>query len=156
MKFLGNNESDQERQPILEREQLRNQANQAELVERIVRAVQKDGVYQVLPGLYFHRESKLTQPHHGVSDPAFCVIAQGNKEVHLGDNVYRYDPAHYLLATVELPITSEVIEASEEHPYLSLRMQLDPDLVRVRLAIERGQTPVETSRKPTISNQIHV
>jgi hypothetical protein len=29
------------------------------------------------------------------------VIAQGSKEVLLGDSRYRYDPAHYLLATVE-------------------------------------------------------
>ena len=30
---------------------------------------------------------------------SFCVIAQGSKEVLLGDERYRYDPAHYLIAT---------------------------------------------------------
>jgi hypothetical protein len=35
-------------------------------------------------------------------------------------------PVNYLLATIELPIVSHVIEASPERPYLSLRLELDP------------------------------
>jgi AraC-like DNA-binding protein len=57
------------------------------------------------------------------------VIAQGSKEVLLGTDRYQYDPMHYLLATVELPITSQILEASKEQPYLSLRLDLDPILV---------------------------
>jgi len=57
------------------------------------------------------------------------VIAQGSKEVLLGDSRYRYDPSHYLLATVELPRVSQVLEASKERPYLSLRLELAPTLV---------------------------
>jgi AraC-like DNA-binding protein len=57
------------------------------------------------------------------------VIAQGSKEVLLGDSRYRYDAAHFLLATVELPVVTRVIEASAERPYLSLRLELDPALV---------------------------
>lgn len=36
---------------------------------------------------------------------------------------------HYLLATVELPIVSQILEASQARPYLSLRLDLDPTLV---------------------------
>jgi AraC-like DNA-binding protein len=57
------------------------------------------------------------------------VIAQGSKEVLLGDSRYRYDPSQYLLATVELPRVSQVLEASKERPYLSLRLELAPTLV---------------------------
>ena len=57
------------------------------------------------------------------------MIAQGSKEVLLGDDRYRYDPAHYLLATAELPVASQIIEASQERPYLSLLLELDPALV---------------------------
>src|SRR5690349_11884429 len=91
-----------------EREVIKTQVNQDELVERIERAISEDGVKQVLGGLFFNRSSKLTQPNHTLSAPAFCVIAQGSKEVLLGENLYRYDPAHYLIATVELPITSKI------------------------------------------------
>jgi AraC-like DNA-binding protein len=57
------------------------------------------------------------------------MIAQGSKEVWLGDTRYRYDPAHYLIATVELPVGGQITEASEDQPYLSLRLELDPTLI---------------------------
>ncbi len=68
-------------------------------------------------------------PVHGVTQAYFCVIAQGSKEVLLGDSRYHYDPMHYLLATVGLPSVSHVLEASKERPYLSLRLELPPALV---------------------------
>jgi len=64
-----------------------------------------------------------------VVEPSICVIAQGSKEVLLGESRYHYDPAHYLLTTVALPRVSQVLSASKEQPYLSLRLELDPSLV---------------------------
>ena len=55
-------------------------------------------------------------PVHSVSKPSFCVIAQGSKEIFLGDSRYQYDPFHYLLATIELPSVSHVLEASQSDP----------------------------------------
>jgi AraC-like DNA-binding protein len=111
------------------REAQRVQADREELVERIARAVPEDGTVQPLKGLYLSRVSLPLQPLHGVLKPSLCVIAQGSKEVLLGDSRYRYDPAHYLLASVELPTISRVLEASKEQPYLSLRLELLPTLV---------------------------
>jgi AraC-like DNA-binding protein len=112
-----------------ERQTHRAHAYREELAERIARAIPEDGSADPLKGLRLNRSSTPTEPLHGVSHPAFCVIAQGSKEVLLGDSRYRYDPAHYLLATVELPVVGRVIEASAERPYLSLRLDLDPALV---------------------------
>src|SRR5688500_13040440 len=112
-----------------ERETQRAHSFQEELAERIARAVPRDGTVEPLKGLHLNRYANQTDPLHGVSTPCFCVIAQGSKEVLLGESRYRYDPAHYCLATVELPIVSRVIEASVERPYLSLRLELDPALV---------------------------
>lgn len=115
----------------------REQANRAELVERIARAVREDGRVEPLKGLRLNRASAPTELTHGVSDPAFCVIAQGSKEVFLGEDRYQYDPMHYLLATAELPVVSHVIEASPEQPYLSLVVKLDPTLVSA-VMVEAG------------------
>jgi AraC-like DNA-binding protein len=82
-----------------------------------------------LKGLGLHRESSTKELVHSVSVPAFAVIAQGSKEVFLGDDRYQYDPMHYLLVTSELPIVTCVLEASQEQPYLSLAVRLDPTLV---------------------------
>ena len=75
-----------------ERETHRAQVNTEELVERIARAIREDGTVEPLEGLYLNRASSPTEPVYGVSKPAFCVIAQGSKEILLGDNRYRYDP----------------------------------------------------------------
>src|SRR5436309_4217361 len=112
-----------------EREAQRLQTDREELVERIARAVREDGTVQPLEGLYLSHVSLPLQPLHGVLEPSLCVVAQGSKEVLLGESRYRYDPAHYLLASVELPTISRVLEASKERPYLSLRLELPPTLV---------------------------
>jgi hypothetical protein len=57
------------------------------------------------------------------------LLAQGSKEIFLGADRYQYDPAHYLRTTIELLVVSQILEASQERPYLSLRLQLDPTLV---------------------------
>jgi AraC-like DNA-binding protein len=112
-----------------DRESQRVQANREELVERIARAMREDGTAQLLQGLHLSRCSLPLQPVHSVLEPSVCVIAQGSKEVLLGKSRYRYDSSHYLLATVDLPRISQVLEASKERPYLSLRLELAPTLV---------------------------
>lgn len=74
--------------------------------------------------------------------PAFCVIAQGRKEVLLGGDRYQYDPMHYLLATIEMPIASQVLDVSPENPHLSLRLDLDPALVS-SVMVEAGYPPAQ-------------
>jgi AraC-like DNA-binding protein len=115
--------------PQTEREAKRAQANRAELTERIAHAIRQDGMIEPLKGLHFNRVSTPVEPCHNVSIPAFCAIAQGNKEILLGNDRYQYDSMHYLLATAELPIVSQILEASKEKPYLSLRLDLNPSLV---------------------------
>jgi AraC-like DNA-binding protein len=127
--------------PQSEREAHRVQASRDELVERIARAIHEDGIVEPLEGLQLRRASSPTELGHGVSYPALCAIAQGSKEILLGDNRYRYDPAHYLITTAALPITSRIIEASEERPYLGLVLRLDPTLVGSVMVEARHPVP---------------
>jgi AraC-like DNA-binding protein len=75
------------------------------------------------------------------------VVAQGSKEFLLGERRYRYDPFHYLLVTVDLPNVGQVLEASQERPFLSLRLSLAPTIVssvmlEAGYASPRGHTDV--------------
>jgi AraC-like DNA-binding protein len=114
---------------LVEQAEQRGRASREELAERIASVVREDGVLEPMQGLHFTRNSEPTQRVHGVSRPCFCVIAQGGKEVYLGESRYPYDAEHYMLATVELPVTGRVVKASREQPYLALRLELDPALV---------------------------
>src|SRR5215470_2658693 len=104
-------------------------AERSELAERILSSLLSNGVLEIFPGVTIYRSSTPTHPLHSVFTPAFCVIAQGSKQVVLGDESFKYDTGHYLIATLDLPIVSCVLEASEEKPYLSFRVDLDPALV---------------------------
>lgn len=111
------------------RESPRLRACRDELAERIARSVPRDGTVEPLAGLRLRRASAPTGLRHGVTATAFCVTAQGSKELLLGEGCYRYDPGHYLIATAALPVVSRITEASAERPFLSLLISLDPALV---------------------------
>jgi AraC-like DNA-binding protein len=111
------------------REAQRAQSNREELAERIAKALPEDGTLDVTPSFRLARSSKPTEPIHSLYQPAFCVVAQGRKHALLGEEVFRYDPGHYLIYTVDLPLTFQVEEASEERPYLGFRLNLDSSLV---------------------------
>ena len=108
-----------------------------ELAERIARHVAEDGSVEAAPGLFLYRFSSPTGPRYGVTEPSFCVIAQGSKEVLLGKERYRYDASHYLLVSAELPVAGHIVDASKEQPYLAVRLVLDPAVV-TEVLIEAG------------------
>lgn len=134
--------------PTLDRESRRREADLVELAQRIARVSHCDGGVEIQPGLHFHRGSCTTERFHGVSEPALCVIAQGSKEVMVGEERLRYDPAHYLITTVDLPMTAQVVDASPEKPYLGFRLVLDPAVVtQVMLELDEGGRRGEGSVK---------
>ena len=118
----------------------RAQRNREELVERIAQALPEDGTLDVFPGFRLARSSQPTEPVRSIYQPAFCFVAQGGKQALLGEEVFRYDPGHYLLYTVDLPLTFQVKQASAERPYLGLRLDLDSSLV-ASVMMESGIEP---------------
>ncbi len=115
--------------PQADREKERAHADREELVERIGRAIRADGTVQPLPRLHLYRHSVPLEQVYSVAEPSLCVVAQGSKEFLLGESRYRYDPFHYLLVTVDLPSVGQILEASRDCPFLSLRLDLPPSLV---------------------------
>ena len=111
------------------REAQRTRSNSEELIDRIAAALPADGTLEPFPGFHLARASNPTEPVQSVYPPSFCFVAQGSKRALLGEEVFRYDPEHYMIYTVDLPITFQVDEASEDRPYLGFRMDLEPALV---------------------------
>ena len=98
----------------------------AALADIISRHAPTDGTHScALPGVKLHRASTPTMPMPVIYEPTLCIVAQGRKRAMLGSNAFIYDPASYLIASVDLPIMGSVIEASVERPYLCLQLDLD-------------------------------
>jgi AraC-like DNA-binding protein len=100
-----------------------------ELIERMAAALPTDGTVEPFSGFRLSRASSPTEPVQAVYEPSFCFVAQGSKKALLAGEIFRYDPRHYLIFTVDLPVTFQVEEASPEKPYFGFRLGLDPALV---------------------------
>lgn len=99
----------------------------AELAALIAQNAPEDGAHATpLPRVFLHRASQLNEPLHAVYEPAVCLIAQGSKRAMVGDNLYSYSGGQYLVISVDVPVVSQLVEASPEKPFLSLRIDLDP------------------------------
>lgn len=83
----------------------------------------------LITGLTMKAISKPTEPIHSIDEPVFAVIAQGAKRTVLADRVFEYRAGHFLVASVELPVTSRVISASEKTPFLGCGLALKPELI---------------------------
>jgi hypothetical protein len=101
-----------------------------ELGSLIERFTGTDGVHTTsIPRVFLLRSSHPTEQLHAVQEPAICIVAQGRKQVMAGTSVYLYDRAKYLIASVDIPIVGQILEASPAAPYLCLRLDLDPSVI---------------------------
>jgi AraC-like DNA-binding protein len=89
-----------------------------------------------IPGLTLHRRTAPTAPCSMTYQPGVTVIAQGRKRVELGRKIFIYDASRFLLTSVDLPVVSRVIEASEKVPCLALSLKLEMPVVRELLSRE--------------------
>jgi AraC-like DNA-binding protein len=116
----------------------------AGLIERF--AVTEGGQETAIGGLRLTRSSEPGLATRGVQEPALCLIAQGAKRVLLGDEIFEYHPSSLIVASVDLPVSGQVIQATPQAPYLGFVMRLDPRQVadaalQARLAApEEGAT----------------
>jgi AraC-like DNA-binding protein len=81
-------------------------------------------------------------------EPSVTVIAQGRKRIELGRNVFIYDASRFLLTSVDLPVVSRVIEASEGVPCLALSLKLEMPMVRELLSREEMHVAEAPSDSP--------
>jgi AraC-like DNA-binding protein len=100
-----------------------------------------------IPGLMLVRRTSKTAPCSMTYEPGVTVIAQGRKRVDLGRNTFIYDASRFLLTSVDLPVVSRVIEASEEVPCLALWLKLEMPVVRELLS----QEEIEVAEAPSAS-----
>lgn len=125
-----------------------------ELIDLIARFAKKDGDHPTaIPGVSVHRRSGTGTKSCGSYRPSLALIAQGAKQVVLGDDVYRYGGADYLLTSIDLPVTTQIVEASEDKPYLSVMFGIDT--TRISSLLEHagnGGTPAPSARGMTVSS----
>jgi AraC-like DNA-binding protein len=115
----------------------RGETAREEIVERMSRLLPEDGRIDFVPGLLLIKSSVPSEPVQSLFQPSFCFVAQGRKRASVGGEVFLYDPFHYLIFTVDLPVAFEIEAPSKELPYLGLSLNLDSALV-ASVIVESG------------------
>jgi AraC-like DNA-binding protein len=104
-----------------------------------------------VPGLRLSRRTAPTAPTSANYEPSLAVVAQGRKRADLGGTTFIFDESRYLLTSLDLPVICNVIEASEQVPYLCFVLKLEISVVRELLSREEIQAPEVPSDKPAMA-----
>ncbi len=103
-----------------------------------------------IPGLTLHRRTEPTTPCSGTYEASVIVVAQGRKRVDLGKNTFYYGASRYLLTAVDLPIVSQVVEASEATPCLAMALRLEMQVVRELVSREESPATEAATDNPAM------
>jgi len=124
------------------------------LGEGIARWTVKNGrLITAIPALSLRQWESPTELSSYMHEPSLCLVAQGAKRVLLGKESYTYDAYHFLITAVDLPVVSQIIEASREKPFLGLVLRLDRRSI-AQMMVDRDvplPSPQQASRGMAVS-----
>jgi len=114
------------------------------LAQRIATLAGKAGEHSTaIPGLFLYYRTTPTACYRASYEPSLSVFVQGRKRIILGDNEYLCDGSSFLVSSIDVPAQSQIIEASEKTPLLSMFLSLD--LPTVREVLSRDDIPESKS-----------
>ncbi len=93
-------------------------------------------------GLSLFRQTACTPCYMASVEPSVSVFVQGRKRINIGGVEYRCDESSFLVASIDVPVQSQIIEASEAVPQLAMRLKLDMQMVRE--VVSREDLPEST------------
>jgi len=111
----------------------------------------KERLITEVPGLLLSRRTAPTAPASATYEPSLAVVAQGRKRADLAGTTFIFDESRYLLTSLDLPVICNVIDASEEVPYLCFVLKLEMPVVRELLSREEIQAPDAPSDRPAMA-----
>ncbi|MCG8519562.1 MAG: AraC family transcriptional regulator [Pseudomonadales bacterium] len=116
------------------------------LEDRILKIAQIAGDYETdIPAITVHRRDDVSDPVPCIYDLGLAITIAGQKQVSVGTELYVNEPGQGLLASVDLPVSSGVTQASSSNPYLGIMLRLDS---RLALQVAAGLSLPRPSRDP--------
>jgi AraC-like DNA-binding protein len=118
------------------------------LASRIAAKAQTAGEHPTsISGLMLFRRTAPSSCYRATYEPSLNVFAQGRKMIHLGGTEYLCDGSSFLLSSIDVPVQSQIVEASEDAPLLSMLLRLDMRTVRDVLSRDDLPEPVGPSQR---------
>jgi hypothetical protein len=98
-----------------------------ELTALVERYAQSEGLTPTeWPGLSFFRADAPSDRTCAMYEPCLGVLLQGSKHILLGEERLEQENGHYLISSIDVPVSAQVMRASRREPCLCLTLRLDP------------------------------
>ncbi|AIC30429.1 AraC family transcriptional regulator protein (plasmid) [Rhizobium etli bv. mimosae str. IE4771] len=114
------------------------------LLDAVTAYIEKQGGGQglfptAIEGFNIVRSFQSMMPMRNIYRPSLCVVLEGGKELHLGEQRLNYRTMECLVVSVGVPATGQIIEASEAAPYVGV--MIDFDVATLREVLEQLDSP---------------
>jgi AraC-like DNA-binding protein len=100
-----------------------------------------------IAGLVLFRRTAPSPCYRATYEPSLTVFVQGRKLINLGGTEYLCDGSSVLVSSIDVPVQSQIIEASEQVPLLSMLLRLDMPTVQDILSREDLPEPEGSSQR---------
>lgn len=109
----------------------------AALAVRIATHARTEGPTKTaIPELILTRRSTPSACNSTTYEPSLVVFVQGQKRISVGKTTHLCNGSNFLLTSVDLPVVSQIVQATREKPLLGLLLQLAMPEVRKILSEE--------------------
>ena len=88
------------------------------------------------PGLTLFRQTGPSACYLTSVEPSLSIFVQGKKRINIGGAEFLCDQSSFLVSCIDVPVQSQIIEASQKVPQVSMRLRLDMQGVREVLSRE--------------------
>ncbi|WP_293235326.1 AraC family transcriptional regulator [Paludibacterium sp.] len=123
-------------------EQDRQEASRRSLAASIDRWTNEgdEATATAIPGLLLYKQTVPSQPIRCIYESGVALVAQGSKRVLLGNETLYYNAGDFLITSVDLPATAQILTASQEAPHLALCLLFEPRLL-AEMVVEGNLSP---------------
>lgn len=126
--------------------------NANRMTELLNSLVSDEGVVQdIIEKVDLFRITASTPRLPQTYEPGIIILAQGQKRIFIGDEVFIYDPLNYLVLSVPMPLECETT-ASYEKPLLGIKIKVDATTVgEILLTIDSARHSLKSIPKGVYS-----
>lgn len=106
------------------------QSKYEEIRDIILRNIPSDGNFSCsVKGVRLVRRDNPTDFLRCFYNPTCIFVLQGKKQMLYGENNLVYGKGQYVVSCTDIPVSSRVLEASPEEPFVVLILELDSNLI---------------------------
>ncbi|WP_150539297.1 AraC family transcriptional regulator [Actinobacillus vicugnae] len=126
-----------------------------QIVDKLLSLVPKNQIWQTpIEGVVIQHADRPTPLSSYILEPRICIVLQGERKICIGDQCTLFTQQHFMFCPVNMPLSVEVIQASETNPYLMMTMKID--LKMVASILPYVPAPAKNSQNLTVFLQWHL